>query len=170
MRVMPLSQCCCYPFVSLSVCPSACLSVHPSVCLPVCPSVCLSVCPPVCLCLSVNLSVCLVSLQGDTLQEVASELRCILESGFFRFHFIDYVSGSVQLLYTPHLYQNTEEVMEMPSLSGMVVWTDEQISDFVRKLGFLDAEGDTEWLIRQFLHLNQVMNDRVVMWYRPPWE
>ena len=56
----------------------------------------------------------------------------------------------------------------MPSLSGMVVWTDEQISDFVRKLGFLDAEGDTEWLIRQFLHLNQVMNDRVVMWYRPP--
>lgn len=100
-----------------------------------------------------------VHLQGDTLQGVASELRCVLESGFYRFHFnssIDYVSGSVQLLYTPHLYQNTEEVMEMPSLSGMVVWTDEQISDFVRKLGFLDAEGDTEWLIRQFLHLNQV--------------
>ena len=47
----------------------------------------------------------------------------------------------------------------MPSLSGMVVWTDEQISDFVRKLGFLDAEGDTEWLIRQFLHLNQVITN-----------
>lgn len=98
------------------------------------------------------------SLQGDTLQGVASELRCVLESGFYRFHFsssIDYVSGTVQLLYIPHTYQNLEEVT-MPSLSGMVVWTDEQISDFVRKLGFLDAEGDTEWHIRQFLHLNQV--------------
>lgn len=98
-------------------------------------------------------------MQGDTLQGVASELRCVLETGFYRFHFsssIDYVSGSVQLLYMPHIYQNVEELVVMPSLSGMVVWTDEQISDFVRKLGFLDAEGDTEWLIRQFLHLNQV--------------
>ncbi len=70
---------------------------------------------------------------------------------------IDYVSGSVQLLYTPHIYQNLEEVTVMThSLSGMVMWTGEQISDFVRKLGFLDAEGDTEWRISQFLHLNQV--------------
>lgn len=90
---------------------------------------------------------------------MATELRSVLETGFYRFHFsssIDYVSGRVQLLYQPHLYQNVEEVMEMASLSGMIIWTDEQISDFVRKLGFLDAEGDTEWLIRQFLHLHQV--------------
>ena len=56
----------------------------------------------------------------------------------------------------PHLYQSVGEVMDTPSLSGMVVWNDEQISDFVRKLGFLDAEGDTAFQIKQFLHLNQV--------------
>ena len=99
------------------------------------------------------------SLQGDTLQGVASELRCVSETGFYRFHFsssIDYVSGSIQLVYTPHIYQNVGEVMDTPSLSGMVVWNDEQISDFVRKLGFLDAEGDTASQIKHFVHLNQV--------------
>ena len=98
-------------------------------------------------------------MQGDTLQGVSSELRCVLETGFYRFHFsssVDYVSGTVQLLYTPHIYQNVEEVLDTPSVSGMVQWSGEQISDFVRKLGFLDAEGDTEWSIKQFLHLNQV--------------
>lgn len=97
--------------------------------------------------------------QGDTLQGVDTELRNVLETGFYKFHFsssIDYVSGSIQLFYTPHIYQNVAEVSVMHSLSGMVMWTAEQISDFVRKLGFLDAEGDTEWRIRQFLHLNQV--------------
>ena len=97
--------------------------------------------------------------QGDTLQGVESELRCVSESGFYRFHFsssVDYASGSIQLAYTPHIYQNLGEVMETPSLAGMVIWTEEQISDFVRKLGFLDAEGNTASLIKQFLHLNQV--------------
>ena len=82
-----------------------------------------------------------------------------METGFYRFHFssnIDHVSGLAQLVYTPHIYQNVEEAMETPSLSGMVVWTGEQIDDFVRKLGFLDAEGDTARSITQFLHLNQV--------------
>jgi len=90
---------------------------------------------------------------------VESDLRRILDSGFYRFHFsscIDYVSGSIQLVYTPHVYQNLGEVQVTPSLSEMVVWTDEQISDFVRKLGFLDAEGNTDKMIKQFLHLNQV--------------
>ncbi len=81
-----------------------------------------------------------------------------MESGFYRFHFssaIDHVSGLAQLVYTPHIYQNVGELVAT-SLEGMVVWSGEQINDFVRKLGFLDAEGDTARLITQFLHLNQV--------------
>ena len=35
-------------------------------------------------------------------------------------------------------------------------WSNEQIGDFVRKLGFLDAEGSDGDKINQFLHLNQV--------------
>ena len=35
-------------------------------------------------------------------------------------------------------------------------WNDEQISDFVRKLGFLDAEGAEGEKINHFLHLHQV--------------
>lgn len=35
-------------------------------------------------------------------------------------------------------------------------WTSEQISDFVRKLGFLDAEKEGGVKIKEFLHLNSV--------------
>ena len=35
-------------------------------------------------------------------------------------------------------------------------WNSEQISDFVRKLGFLDTEKEGGEIIKRFLHLNSV--------------
>jgi len=105
----------------------------------------------------VQLSVC---LQGDTVQGVASELSCVLESGFYCFHFkssVDFVSGAVQLKYFPHIYQNVKDARE----EEPVVWNEEQIEDFVRKLGFLDSEGDSASQIRRFLHHNQVGGARL---------
>lgn len=100
------------------------------------------------------------------MQGVASELRCVLDSGSFCFHFkssVDCVSGALQLIYFPHIYQNVDELRETSPMSGTVVWNEDQIEDFVRKLGFLDAEGDAAGQIRLFLYLKQV-NPTWALW------
>lgn len=40
--------------------------------------------------------------------------------------------------------------------SGVEMWNAEQISDFVRKLGFLDTEKEGGDKIKDFLHINEV--------------
>lgn len=98
-----------------------------------------------------------------------SELKSILDTGFYRFHFsssVDCVSGIIQLVYTPCIYQNVVSEAQVSGQSGndeLVVWTGDQISDFVRKLGFLDTEGDTRNRIKHFLHLDQVSQCAVIM-------
>ena len=100
-------------------------------------------------------------LQGDTLQGVAAELNCVLDSGYYRFMFnstTDAISATAELHYIPHStrYQNVGEVKEQPIAPTEYKWSEDQISDFVRKLGFLDAEGTAASQIKTFLHLNQV--------------
>ena len=41
-------------------------------------------------------------------------------------------------------------------MNGRVLWNEDQIEDFVRKLGFLDAEGDAANQIKCFICLKQV--------------
>ncbi len=64
----------------------------------------------------------------------------------------------MQLHYVPHssLYQNVGEVGVSPSLPTEDRWNEEAIGDFVRKLGFLDSEGEAGTDISHFLHINQV--------------
>ncbi len=103
-------------------------------------------------------------LQGDTLQGVSTELRCILNSGYYTFVYsasstpLKSDFGSIQLHYVPHssLYQNVGEVGVSPSLPTEDRWNEEAIGDFVRKLGFLDSEGEAGSDISHFLHINQV--------------
>ena len=47
---------------------------------------------------------------------------------------------------------------DTPTMGGGIEqrWTNEQIADFVRKLGFLDAEKEGGEKIKLFLHLNSV--------------
>ena len=45
----------------------------------------------------------------------------------------------------------------MPSLGDKKCWNNEQISDFVRKLGFLDQGKEEGKQIKRFLHINEVM-------------
>ena len=63
------------------------------------------------------------------------------------------------LHYIPYssLYQNVGEVGDYPSIPTETQWNEEAIGDFVRKLGFLDAEGEVEYKINHFLHINQVI-------------
>lgn len=103
-------------------------------------------------------------LQGDTLQGVSTELRCILASGYYTFLYsasstpLNNVCGSMQLHYIPHssLYQNVGEVGESPSKPTEDRRNHEAIGDFVMKLGFLDSEGEAGSDISHFLHINQV--------------
>ena len=49
-----------------------------------------------------------------------------------------------------------QDVVVQPGEIVQQKWNDEQINDFVRKLGFLDVEGAVGDQINQFLCLNQV--------------
>lgn len=83
-----------------------------------------------------------------------------MDSGHYQFVFpsSDSVKAVIELVYVPHStrYQNIGEVRDEPSAPTEIKLNEEQISDFVRKLGFMDAEGDSQRLNNQFLHLNQV--------------
>ena len=100
-----------------------------------------------------------VLLQGDTIENVANELDCIMRTG----HYINqYKEGEIgtkgkmllEFDVTTSL-QATQEDLDTPRKEK---WTSQQISDFVRKLGFMDKDRDSEKgrLIIHFLHTNQV--------------
>ena len=53
--------------------------------------------------------------------------------------------------------ESTEIFLEhVPSLGNKKCWNNEQISDFVRKLGFLDQDKEEGKQIKLFLHVNEV--------------
>lgn len=108
-----------------------------------------------------------IFMQGDTLEGVANELSYVLDTGYYQFSLIltsDGVQGSMELLYRRSVYCSMEVGEEGTSVlnrSSYLVeqkWSEEQINDFVRKLGFLDAEGEAGVKIGHFLYLSQVLN------------
>ena len=91
----------------------------------------------------------------------------MLDTGYYQFSLIltsDGVQGSMELLYRRSVYcsmEPGEEGTSVWSRSSYLVeqkWSEEQINDFVRKLGFLDAEGETGVKIGYFLYLSQVLS------------
>ena len=103
-------------------------------------------------------------LQGDTLQNVANDLKGIFQTGRFSFIIPENIAdpGKVELRYTPAskraakvlgTEQNSvafeEEVKEE-------TWDSEQTGAFARKLGFLDSEKAGGELVKPFLHANEV--------------
>lgn len=128
------------------------------------------------------------SLQGDTLENVAKELDCIITTGKYLFLSLDISTSRTELMLEyspshshqspppPHPQPSSLEDQEVPqvrvfprvisrlnSQNGPEVvgvnaerWNGEQISDFVRKLGFLDTEKEGGDTIKHFLHVNEV--------------
>lgn len=96
----------------------------------------------------------LLQLQADTYQAVDNELDRIIQTGFYIFTLSpDTISGatSTQVM----LEFRTSMAVEM-RLTNFEKWNMDQIGDFVRKLEFLDKEGDK---IKHFLQVNKVNND-----------
>ena len=91
---------------------------------------------------------------------MSAELRCVMDTGYYQFTFpsADSVKAVIELIYVPHStrYQRVSEAREEPTMPTKLKLNEEQISDFVRKLGFMDVEGDSQFLNNHFLHLNQV--------------
>ena len=119
---------------------------------------------------SVNMLICFlfsfpyIFLQGDTLENVAKELDCIISTGNYLFQTPDTSSRGAELIleYSPS-QQFTPTSLSQPSNLedpelGMNTqrWNSEQIGDFVRKLGFLDTEKEGGDKIKNFLHINEV--------------
>eukprot|EP00731_Ephydatia_muelleri_P026772 Em0018g872a len=112
-----------------------------------------------------------VYLQGDTLQNVAKDLDSIIQTGHYQFEFssteaivisLHYChTGSAQATVSSSLEedppQSPQAVKKDKESSGKERWSKEQIDDFVRKLGFLDAEKEGGDKIKLFLRLNEVL-------------
>ena len=105
----------------------------------------------------------LLSLQGDTLQNVANDLKRIFETGHFSFIIPENIAdpGKVELRYTP-ASKRAAKVLGVEKHSEEEVsvkeemWDSEQTGAFARKLGFLDSEKAGGELVKPFLHSNEV--------------
>ena len=89
---------------------------------------------------------CFSSLQGETLDNIAHELSCIIKTGHYKFNFsLTRTSGrdQIELIYLPssESSSNTSDGEATDSLDRPKYekWNREQIDEFVRKLGFLDS-------------------------------
>jgi len=110
------------------------------------------------------------SLQGDTLQNVASDLESIFQTGHYSFNIPENMAepGRVELTYIPSSKQAVlvstelrigEQTSIVPNLDDDVkeeIWDSEQTGNFARKLGFLDSEKTGGELVKPFLHINEV--------------
>ena len=88
--------------------------------------------------------------QGDTLENVGKELDSIITTGNYLFLTPDTSSTGAELMLEyrpsplhqfPPLRSSQPSSLEDQDMVNMQRWNSEQISDFVRKLGFLDGSG-----------------------------
>ena len=102
--------------------------------------------------------------QGDTLENVDKELDCIIATGNYLFLTLENGSLCLKLEYNPsHQFfplcsPSSFQLSNLTDSDAVVKqrWNSEQISDFVRKLGFLDREEEGGDKIKHFLHINEV--------------
>lgn len=116
---------------------------------------------------------------------MANELECIINTGLYIFTLSSSTSGgeaSMTLEYIPSaqpvlppistttdeggqprtIHSNSGSYIESGLENGAMVvsrkenWNGEQINDFVRKLGFLDAQREGGDQTKHFLHINEV--------------
>ena len=108
---------------------------------------------------------------------MAKDLDCIIQAGYYQFEFTSSEGIVMTLQYcpsdnpqaalpaqqssledgSPQRLQPTKP-SDIEGLGGKERWSKEQIDDFVRKLGFLDAEKEGGDKIKHFLHLNEVFH------------
>ena len=92
---------------------------------------------------------------------MTKELDCVIDTGRYVFQVDELGRSEVQMLleYEPmsiepfHPQNHTKSVTQSQHKE---TWNQEQIGDFVRKLGFVDKKKGEE-KIKYFLHLNQVL-------------
>lgn len=87
------------------------------------------------------------------------ELECIIATGNYLFLAPNSNSNGtvLKLEYSPYSYQFTSHSRNgHEAATNMQCWNSEQISDFVRKLGFLDTEKAGGDKIKHFLHVSEV--------------
>ena len=124
-----------------------------------------------------------ISLQGDTLQNVARQLHEIFETGHYSFKLPIHGEAELRLEYTPADQTSSTELstesetgstigdsimaIEKTNSDDIIIksggegpmqeqWNSEQIGDFVRKLGFIDLEKEGGEKIKHFRYINTV--------------
>ena len=69
---------------------------------------------------------------------------------------LEYSPSPLHQFPPPSLPSSQPSSLEDQDVVNMQRWNSEQISDFVRKLGFLDTEKEGGHDIKHFLHVNEV--------------
>ena len=103
---------------------------------------------------------------------MANDLDCIIQTGNYLIEFTSSEGIVMSLHYCPAYHSQLDQPPSQEDVSSQISqpvqsyqkessagkerWSKEQIGDFVRKLGFLDAEKEGGDKIRRFLHLNEV--------------
>ena len=87
---------------------------------------------------------------------LATELDCIIAIG--NYLFLTPENGSEAELILEYQFFPPPSLKDSEAVVNMQHWNSEQISDFVRNLGFLDTEKDKAGgdKIKHFLHVNEV--------------
>ena len=112
-------------------------------------------------------------MQGDTLQNVASDLEKIFQTGHYSFIIPENIAepGRVELIYKPSSKRaalvkdespSEDQASTVPNLDDNVkeeTWDSEQTGNFARKLGFLDSEKAGGELVKPFLQINEVSSN-----------
>ena len=104
---------------------------------------------------------CTITVQGDTLQNVVKQLNCIIETGCYYLCLGEDGKGHLFLEFEPSSSQKIPTTFLGELQQNEIIrqkWSNDQIGDFVRKLGFLDEdnEGEDQAKIKDFLYQNQV--------------
>ena len=110
-------------------------------------------------------------MQGDTFENVEKELDSVIETGRYTFYqeeidelgrnkaqlYLEFEPASIQFPAESTVQSLGPKLQVGFGSSRKELWNQDQIADFVRKLGFVDkSKEEKEEKIQYFLYLNQV--------------
>lgn len=106
--------------------------------------------------LCIILHVYLLCFKGDTRQNIKKDLEGVMKTGRFLF---DPGSTGMSAMHTSLQFETTTGSGSTPDVNGRsVLWTSEQISNFITQLGFHSRDEDAamDQQIKMFLCVNEV--------------
>lgn len=95
-------------------------------------------------------------LQGDTFENIANDLDCIVKTGKYTFTMTSGTPSYTMFLHYIPSQPHTSQSHLFTSEVETEKWNIDQLGEFVRKLGFLDRDKGGGDQLKCFLKINEV--------------